>query len=83
MDLKSGSANPIESASNQDRSYKMTAKHCSGSALVSIRIRIQLFLSQKMDPDPGPDQGAKLKRIHPDPDPGQTEKVTKCRFFLN
>jgi hypothetical protein len=40
---------------------------CCGSALVSMRIQIQLLTSMRMRI-----QGAKTMPIHADPDPGQT-----------
>ncbi len=42
----------------------------SGSALVSLRIRIRML-----------DPGAKPMRIHADPDPGQTLKSQKVEFL--
>ncbi len=48
-------------------------KQCCGSALVSMRIRFQVFISMRHQI-----QGAKPMLIHADPDPQHWNKDSKC-----
>jgi hypothetical protein len=53
-----------------------------GSALVSMRIRIQLFISMCMDPDPGQGSQTYADPFVPYPDTGKILLLKKVKFSL-